>query len=181
MYKKIIILPLFIFSLTAYSQVGIKGGFSFVNTVVKATSGAFYPGFDIGVTYDFNEHLRAELLYEGMFNGNNSGIAKTTSWIMPVTFGADYRFLDGNLHPFVGMNLGLYSIGSRARFGGTTMSSSVSSFGLYPKVGMNYEFTDNLMLDVALKYHVFFSKSGAAKATGMAFGMNIGVIYLFGH
>lgn len=173
MLKRFLLLPLILLSLTSYSQVGIKGGFSFAQTIVKNTNGTFYPGFDLGVTYNFTDNLRGELLYEGLFNGNNSGISKSTSWIMPITAGVDYSFLNGSVHPFVGLNLGYYNLGSSFRIGGVHSSGSTSSFGLFPKVGINYEFSDNLLLDVTAKYHLIFQSNN----TGMAFGMNIGIIY----
>lgn len=167
--------------MSSYSQVGIKAGFAFAQTIQKNNGGVFYPGFDIGVTYNISDNLRAEILYEGLFDGYKNALIKNTNWIFPITAGIDYSFLNEKFHPYVGLNLGLYNTGVSSRYAGSHLSSSTNHFGFYPKVGINYELTDNLLLDVAAKYHMFISKTNFDNNSYLnsAFGMNIGLAYKF--
>lgn len=162
--------------LTAFSQFGIKGGGAFgVVTNTKNTNPA-YGGFYAGATYNITDDLRVEALLEGMFRSKNS----VTSTFLPVTFGADYSFLSGMVRPFVGFNLGSYTISSKTKFAGSNQNFSVSGtqFGLFPKVGVNIALTDNLLLDITTKYHVIFAK-GNNSGTTQLFGLNLGVNYVF--
>lgn len=178
MLKKIILIPLILLSINAFSQVGIKGGFAFGVWTNQNVNSRFYPGFDLGVTYGFTENLRGEILYEGLFHGSNNGAFKSTSWLMPVTVGVDYSFTNNSIRPFVGLNIGYYNAGGSTHFAGSTTTASNSYFGMFPKAGLNYEITDNLLLDVTLKYHMFFVNNAvASNRTRMLFGMNVGIIY----
>lgn len=82
---------------TAFSQIGVKGGFS-LGDRINTNQGLYY-GFDIGVTYDITESIRTEILFEGLFKKENIFTFGNTNYnvhyrILPITVGADYRFLE---------------------------------------------------------------------------------------
>lgn len=176
MKKLAIVLTLMLsISMASYSQFGVKGGFA-LGVPTNANNSKAYPGFDIGATYNFTDHFRGEVLFEGMFSSTNSAFFTVSNSLLPVTIGADYSFLEGKAHPYVGLNLGLYT--NSVKFGNTRTSESY--FGLYPKIGINYEITDNLLLDLTAKYHMYFvGGNNNNTSTPQLFGLNVGINYLF--
>lgn len=168
----------------SFSQVGIKGGFAFGVTIpdskINTDKSYFHPGFNLGVTYNFSDNFRAEILFEGLFHSQKSNVFGATisssSRVLPVTLGVDYAFGQGDFKPYIGFNLGSYSVGAKA--GNGMIENSNTYFGMYPKAGVNYAFTDNILLDVAFKYHMYFPPSNNSSMQ-MLFGANFGVIYKF--
>jgi|SRR5690554_1620227 len=163
---------------TAFSQFGIKGGFALGEPVNDNNTKNMHLGFDLGVTYDITESIRVELLLESMYRKENFGFfGNYVSRIMPITVGADYKFLTGRIQPFAGFNLGLMNLSSK--LGGNSNNGN-TYFGLHPKAGIDIEITENILIDVTLKYHVAFNGSNLNnnKSTQI-FGANIGLIYVF--
>ena len=184
-------------SSAAFSQFGVKAGFALGEPLDDNTSNLFF-GFDVGVTYEISENLRAELLIEriarkdvitlGFF-----GSFSIKSIIMPITVGADYRFLTDKIQPYAGLNVGLYRFTGKA----TGQSNSDSYFGLFPKAGVSVEITDNILIDANIKYHLAFNKNDkmdpannegfvnidgspiAEQKNTTIFGANVGLIYKF--
>jgi len=165
---------------TAFSQIGVKGGFS-LGDRINTNQGLYY-GFDIGVTYDITESIRTEILFEGLFKKENIFTFGNTNYnvhyrILPITVGADYRFLEGKLKPFVGINMGIVSLAAKANQGDY---QGDSYFGLYPKAGIDYAITDNILLDLTLKYLVAFSGNNQNNNSNtQVFGANISLKYVF--
>jgi opacity protein-like surface antigen len=143
----------FTLSISTFSQIGVKGGFALGESVDDNFSN-MHLGFDLGVTYDITEAIRGEVLFEAMYRETDF-FGNLTTRIVPITVGADYRFLRGRIQPFVGLNLGLVIMGTKAG----SYSDSESYFGFHPKAGVNVKITDNILIDATLKYHVVFDEN----------------------
>lgn len=168
-----------ILSSTAFSQIGVKAGFALGDRV--NTGQGLYYGFDLGLTYDITESLRGEVLFEGLFKQEDLFIFGNINYrinyrILPVTVGVDYRFLKGKIQPFAGINLGIVSLASNTN-GGSYHGNSY--FGLYPKAGLDIEITNNILIDLTLKYLVAFNNNLNNNTNTQVFGANIGLIYVF--
>lgn len=181
MKNKIILLiaTSFIITLPAFSQLGIKAGFALGEPLDDNTSN-IHLGFDVGVTYDITERIRAEVLLELLMRKEEIttgyfGSTTVKSSYMPVTVGADYKILTDQFQPYAGFNIGLYRFASEIM----SNSSSNSYFGLFPKVGASFEVMDNILIDAAIKYHVAFrdNNQGPNGSNITIFGANIGLIY----
>ncbi len=183
-------LTMLLFSLTALSQIGVKAGFALGEPLDDNTSN-LHLGFNVGVTYDVTENITAELLLESLYRKESIsipffGTMEIKSNVMPITVGAQYKFLTDKIQPYAGLNLGIYRF--RTEVFGT--SDAESYFGLYPKLGISLEVADNIFIDAAIKYHLAFTPSvqetddfgnpsGQSSANTTIFGANIGVIYKF--
>ncbi|MFN9115203.1 MAG: outer membrane beta-barrel protein [Bacteroidota bacterium] len=97
---------------------------------------------------------------------------KFTSSTMPITALFEYSFSDATFSPYAGADLGVYRFGSKTSNG---ISTSSSFLGFAPVAGANYEVSDNLALNLNVKYHVIFNNGGNSSAIGV----NVGGIILF--
>lgn len=170
----------FILSTTAYSQLGIKGGFALGDRINP--SQGLHLGFNLGVTYDITESIRGEVLFEGLFRKETHSFFGNSNYkinyhVLPITVGADYRFLKGKIQPYAGLNLGVISFAANSN--GSSYYGR-SYFGFYPKAGVDFEITDNLLIDLTVKYYVAFDSKGLNNHTNtQILGGNIGLIYVF--
>ncbi|RYM34180.1 hypothetical protein ERX46_09485 [Brumimicrobium glaciale] len=170
-----------------FSQLGVKGGLSFGQFVGPGYN--LNIGGHLGITYDFSERFRGEILVEGMFgkerviyvtsNGSMNGFkyeeGDATSSRIPITIGADYRILTGKIQPFVGLNLGVFS--DEVRYPNDSYSTQFFTF--QPKIGANIVLTENLLLDLTLKYHFLGHQKLTNGFKSQFFGASIGINYLF--
>ncbi|WP_107040297.1 outer membrane beta-barrel protein [Brumimicrobium mesophilum] len=184
-----------IISGSAFSQIGVKAGFALGEPLDNSTSN-MHLGFDVGITYEVTEKIRTEILFERLAREENISLGFLGNFpiktiITPITIGADYTFLTGQLQTYAGLNLGMYRFRTEA-FG---QDESDAYFGFYPKIGFSYEVTSNIFLDANLKYHLVFNKGdketnleGIENLDGLTiteasnttiFGANIGIIYKF--
>lgn len=184
--KNLIIVTLltFAFSSTTLSQLGIKGGLAIGKSLNQKTSDP-YLGFNAGLTYEFNHRFRGEILIEGMYteqeftylttHQSQASTIMTTETarlkIIPITLGADYRILTGKLQPYVGLNMGMMTIGNT--FKGENYNSQYFTF--HPKVGLNFEMTENLKLDMNIKHHISMRQNQTGLFDNQVFGFNLGV------
>jgi len=112
-------------------------------------------GFNLNGKYSINDKIRV---------GANLGYYFNDGFItMPITGLFEYSFSDNDFSPYAGADIGIY------RFAGSGL------FGLAPVVGLNYNLSDNLLLNSNLKYHYIMSEGGSLSA----FGVNAGVSYKF--
>lgn len=175
--KKILFttLTMILLSTAAYSQFGIKAGFALGEPLDDNTSN-MHLGFDLGVTYDITENIRGEVLLESIMRTESFILGDLKSNIMPITAGVQYLFLTDNIQPYIGLNLGLYSLSGK--FGNTKVSDTY--FGLFPKAGLSVGITENILVDATLKYHAVFNKNDHIdNKNSTIFGANIGLIYKF--
>lgn len=176
MIKKTFILTIaaLTLSLAAFSQLGVKGGFALAHPIVDGNANTHF-GFDLGVTYDVTENIRAEVLLEYLSRTEKTetffGTLETKTAYTPITVGASYLFLTDNIQPYVGVNLGLYRISSK--FGDNKASKGY--FGFHPKAGVSFEVADNIFIDANVKYHLMFDDGDNTSLIGG----NIGVMYIF--
>lgn len=164
-------------STSANSQVGIKGGLGLGFAYNKDNAGELQVGLNLGANYAFNESIRAEFLIGPIFNGDKVAGTKYTSTILPVTVGAEYLLLPSSIvHPYAGLNLGLYHFGYKVNKSNTTSNH----FGFAPKVGVDIAVMDNLSIDVCAKFHMYLYEDFFDDMhLGNIFGVNFGVVYKF--
>lgn len=73
--------------------------------------------------------------------------------------------------------MGIVSLAAKANQGDY---QGDSYFGLYPKAGIDYAITDNILLDLTLKYLVAFSGNNQNNNSNtQVFGANISLKYVF--
>jgi hypothetical protein len=92
---------------------------------------------------------------------------------MPITGLFEYHFGTGNIKPYVGADLGLYNVGAKFKYMGTSTSDSEIHFGFAPTGGVLYGLSDLLSLCGNLKYNVVLGDGGSSSYLGI----NVGIIY----
>ncbi|RYM34178.1 hypothetical protein ERX46_09475 [Brumimicrobium glaciale] len=171
----------------SFSQLGVKGGLAVGKTL--QSKGLLHYGLDLGFTYEVTERFRAEVLFEGMFRNNVLTLYdpndyalgqklednKTLSSFIPITVGVDYSFFKGKLKPFVGLNLGVMTLGTRLK--GESYYSHYFTF--HPKVGVNYALTENIVIDFTFKHHVIVRQASNGSVNNPIIAGNLGVQYNF--
>ena len=139
--------------------------------------------------YEVTERFRGEVLFEGMFRNTvltlyepyDNGIGqklvdiKTLSSCIPITVGVEYSFFKGKLQPFVGLNLGVMTLGSK--FKGESYFSPYFTF--HPKVGVNYIITENIKIDFTFKHHVIVRQASNGSVNNPIIAGNLGIQYNF--
>ncbi len=103
---------------------------------------------------------------------DNNGV-KTT--IMPITGLVNYYFLTNKFMPYVGADLGIYSVKSEVSILNTTYSDTNSKIGLAPVIGMEYGISGNMYFDGNLKYNTIFAEGGSLSFLGI----NLGLVFKF--
>lgn len=179
----ILIFTALIISIPSFSQFGVKGGFSLTKSL--STGSLVFTGGNLGLTYDFSERLRGEVLFEGVFRqdkityiSSDKGFLeedKVLFSVIPVTLGIDYRFLTGRIQPYAGLNTGVISLGTRTN----KYSNSSQYLIVQPKIGINIDLTEKLILDFAIKNHIYFKGKNVGGVESNILGFNLGVNYLF--
>jgi len=103
-------------------------------------------------------------------------IVKTTASIIPVTFSGKFYFLTENIQPYAGVDVGLFTLGAKVKSQGESASASESYVGLAPVIGLQFNISNMLALNVHAKYNLIFSEG---KSTGFI-GCNVGIIFTLG-
>ena len=176
-----------VFSSTAFSQLGIKGG---IGLGVNISPNRFsHGGAALGLTYNFKERLRAEVLVEALFRkdnftylvqnteGNSTMIEsqESISSLIPITLGIDYKFLTGKIQPYAGLNAGIMTRGTRT----DNQSYNSQYFLIQPKIGLNTVLTPNLLFDFTLKSQLMMLGNTHPQTITNTLVLSIGLNYAF--
>lgn len=136
-------------------------------------------GFGINLTgkYMLSENMAVGLnLGYNRFGAKDFGFdeydIKATYSIIPITGLFEYHFGGNAVKPYVGADLGLYSVGAKVKYAGESESDSELYFGLAPVAGILYDINDNLTFCANIKLHNVFSDGDSTSW----FGINAGVI-----
>jgi outer membrane protein W len=88
---------------------------------------------------------------------------------------AQYFFTEEGFRPYVGADLGYYSLSiSGTGLGGASISKGY--VGVTPQVGFLYDFTSNLALNVNIKYNLVLSDPSSLASLPV----NVGILYTLG-
>ena len=155
-------------------------------------------GFGGGIS---GEYLVTENIGVGLnvgyftFSGKDLPAGYKDSYsIIPITLDGKYYFMTEGFKPYGGLDLGLYMLGNKWEtpeenlgFGvvipAESKSETKSYFGFAPVVGVQYDLTDNLALDLNLKYNYVLSGEkveGEKTPDFTSFGINVGIVYTIG-
>lgn len=104
-----------------------------------------------------------------------SGI-NITSTILGFAPSVQYFFTEEGFRPYIGTDLGYYSLGSSVSGLGTSGSASKGYFGIAPQAGFLYDFSSNLALNVNLKYNLVLSDPTNIGSLPL----NVGILYTLG-
>lgn len=129
------------------------------------------------VKYDFDKiRIGGNIGY--YVKSEDAPITKTSRYTTPLSLSAEYVFFQKDFYPeyrtvkpHAGLELGIYRTGIITSIG----SSSTSSFGGGPTAGALMRFTEHLVFDAMLKYHLIFRQEGDLSA----FSAKIGFLYYF--
>ena len=94
------------------------------------------------------------------------------SFTIPIVASLEYSFVDGDISPYVGIDLGYYLIGYHNNRIGTEINGG---FGFAPNFGLNYHLSDKIMINCNFKYNYLLS---SVENLSMI-GVNIGIGYKF--
>lgn len=100
------------------------------------------------------------------------GLVDYTFSTIPVLIGAKYLFMEGDLHPYVGADIGIHflktKISSSINILGSSLeeSNSESKFGFAPMAGLRMHMPPNVDLDLNISYNIIPS-SGSNISNGI--------------
>jgi len=160
-------------------KIGFGGGLNakyMVNKNIGVGLGAGY--YTFGAKSEHLNELKNELIDEnGVGNIDN---IKDNFAIIPIVGKFSYYFGQNAFKPYVGVDLGLYmlreSLNAESDGQSGSNSSSTNKFGFAPVIGFEYALSNNLGLDVNVKYHEIFSDGSNGISS---LGVNVGLVYSF--
>lgn len=148
------------FSNSAATGFGLNGTFEYWQNTPLAFTGSF--GYN---------HFRASGDLPGDWNYSFSDL--------PIMLGIRYYLSRGDIHPYLGTELGLRILtSSLTRTEGnttTTIDETSSRFGLDPMVGFRYHLSQGTDLDFNLKYNLIATDGGNTDFLGINAGLQIGL------
>jgi len=129
------------------------------------------PGFLLEAKYGVTEYLRvgANFAYYFYYQSNSSDIFR--NFTMPVTLVGEVGYDLNDFRPFLGVNFGMYRIGSSDG----NISASKSYLGAAIVPGFEYKISETFLLNANFKYHYIFHDTNTFKA----FGFNAGASFMF--
>jgi hypothetical protein len=173
--KKLSVLLFVLFCFFSYNvNAQIVGG---ATVGLQAPMGDFGDGAKMGVGINL---VGKYMLNENMAVGSNLGynrfgaedvfseLGYDSFSIIPITGLFEYQFTGKSVIPYIGGDLGIYSVGSK--FEGNNVCELY--FGLGPVAGILYDISDNLTFCANIKLHNVFSDGDSTSW----FGINAGVI-----
>jgi outer membrane protein W len=86
---------------------------------------------------------------------------------------AQYFFTEEGFRPYIGADLGYYSLSASVSSGGSSVSASKGYIGVTPQVGFLYDFSSNLALNVNIKYNLVLSDPSSLASLPV----NVGILY----
>jgi outer membrane protein W len=131
-------------------------------------------GLNVTGTYMLNDNIGvgAGVGYYSMANKDDS---KAVLKIVPIVGNATYYFAGDAIKPYVGLDLGIYSV--KFDYDGTNLLS-ISKIGFAPTVGAEYGLNDMLSLNANLKYnYIMGDKTKTDDKAVTPLTINVGVIY----
>lgn len=109
----------------------------------------------------------------GSINISNSNAIGSTGLLSNYGLSFEYIFQKASLSPYMGLDFGYYN-SSQTSFIGPA-ASNFSGIGIAPNMGIIYEFSETLALDVNLKFHHIFYSPSAVNL----FSISAGIVYKF--
>ena len=135
-------------------------------------------GFGVGINAEYlivpNFGLGVNFGYYIMDREKDGGVT-STAYLMPFTLTGKYYFLTEKFRPYVGADMGLYTIGLRVSGSSLSINYSDTNFGFGPVAGFQFGLSDNLAFDVNLKYSHILADG---ESVGLV-GLNAGIVYRF--
>jgi opacity protein-like surface antigen len=127
-------------------------------------------GLNVAGKYMLNENMAVGLNLG--YTRFGTGVEDFSYSMIPVTGLFEYHFGTGNIKPYAGADLGLYSFGVKFKIGDESSSDSKMYFGFAPTVGALYGLSDKLSLCANLKFNCVLSEGDASTWLGL----NVGAI-----
>lgn len=169
------VLVCFLFALTpalAQFSVGINGSAAFSD--IKGSETTYGGGLNakifLGSKLDVGIGIKA--LGESRSFSAGGQTLEYSAAIIPITALIDYYFTEGVLRPYVGAEVGAYSVGTRIKFNGQESSKIYSTnAGIAPKVGLMLA-VGNLGIFAEGAYNVIFGNNDGSANIGSVGNIN---------
>lgn len=172
--KKIFILSFVFISFSNFAQVklGLNGNV-FIPVAFLNQNQNYSRAIGLGLSA---KYIIKDMYVVGAFgsvNISNTNVLGSTGLLTNYGLSFEYLFQKASLCPYMGMDIGYYNSSQTSRIGN---APNFSGFGIAPNLGVIYEFSETLALDVNLKFHhIFEDKFGVN-----LFSISAGIVYKFG-
>ena len=118
-------------------------------------------GGDIDINYFFGDKfsLGVEVQFVNFAN-NSDAIFDVDMQVIPISLKAEYYLSDTKLRPFVGLGVGYYLVEGDIHLGtqGTGLQFNLDGFGVSPRFGFVYDFTNTSAVVFNMQYNVMFGQ-----------------------
>lgn len=171
--KLFVILLIFSTSIFGQLKLGLNGNvFIPVNFLNQNPNYSRAIGLGLSAKYVINDvYVIGAFGSLNVMNSNNFG---STGLLSNYGLSFEYIFQKASLSPYFGFDIGYYN-SSQVSSIGFPGALEYKGFGMAPNLGMIYEFSESLSLDVNLKFHHIFFKPGDVNLLSIS----AGIVYKF--
>ena len=127
-------------------------------------------GGNLGVKCDLNNKIRIGVNV-GYYYNDTLSFSKVT-YTVPMMGSVEYSFSPNALSPYAGADIGYYLLGNFNNVSGTILKGQL---GISPVIGLNYNFSEKLLINCNFKYHFIISDTDLSSMIGL----NVGIGYKF--
>lgn len=153
---------------TMNAQVNIAANFVFAfpngnfgDIASPATGGSIEVNYFLGERF----LLGIEAQYTNFAN-NSDAIFDIDMQSIPIILKAEYYLSDTKLRPFIGLGLGYYIVTGDINLGtsGNGLSFDLNGYGLSPRFGFVYDFSDNSAVVFNMEYNIIYGQEYESQA-----------------
>jgi outer membrane protein W len=188
------LLLVFVLGVSAHAQLSFDANVGYGIPVDKGSEGAW--GGGIGAKYYLTPTLsvgmRVRGYWENVTQEGNGIVGRLTAVTVPVMGSFLYQITTNDLHPYVGIEVGLIrtAVTADLSYNGKRVYDDVSinnTFGIAPKVGVGYDLTQGLTMTAEAVYNVGLGKNQAGDTqyhfdqTARFLTAHLGVSFAFGN
>lgn len=173
--KKLLVLFSVLFTLNSFAQVklGLNGNvfipIAFLNQNPNYSRSI---GLGLSAKYIINDSYVVGAF--GSLNISNNNVPGSTGLLTNYGLSFEYLFQKSSFSPYIGSDIGYYNSSQASNFG-FGGANNFRGIGIAPNLGVIYEFSETLSLDVNLKFHHIFFSPGDVNL----FSISAGIVYKF--
>lgn len=133
-------------------------------------------GVNINGKYNINQQLRVGINIGYFLRSYSTVVGEASTYTSPLSIFGEYSFGTDQFRPYVGADLGSYTLGLKI----LGVSASESFLGFAPVAGFDYSLSEKLLLNGNLKFHVVTgSTSSGSSSSTSALSVLVGLMFKF--
>lgn len=159
------------------SSAGARGKFGINGGLVSTLKEGAKMMFGGGISSEYLASPHFGIGVSAGFYGyqiESSGL-KATYTFMPAALTGKCYLLTKSVQPYIGVDVGLYTVGATFKYEGESESDSKSYFGLSPVLGFQFKLSKSIAFDINAKDNICFVEG----EPNYNYSLNAGLIFKF--